>query len=142
MNKVMKTSSIIFLVVLLFLVRAFENELFYDPLIVYFQNDYLYTSIPEIRPLRFFVDLLFRYAINTSISLVILWLVFEKKSYIRFSLKFYGVAFLFLSIVLLFFVITEFKDGYLFPFYVRRFLVHPLFLFLLIPAFHYQKRFR
>ena len=142
MRKIINISIIFLLVVLLFLIRAFENELFYDPLIVYFQNDYLYTTIPEIDSVRFFIDIFFRYALNSLVSLGIIWFMFQKKSYVKFSLKFYGFSFVFLSIVLMFFITIDFKTGYLFPFYVRRFLVHPLFLFLLIPAFYYQKRFR
>ena len=142
MKKIRDIIFIVILILLLFLIRAFENDLFYDPLIVYFQNDYLYTSIPEIKLSRLFVDILFRYVLNFLISIGILWILFKKKSYLKFAVKFYSYAFLFLSIILLFFVITKFRDGYLFPFYVRRFLIHPLFLFLLIPAFYYQKRFR
>lgn len=142
MKRIINILLVIVLVLLLFLVRAFEDSLFYDPLIIYFQNDYLYTTIPEIKMPRFFLDIFFRYLINSIISLGILWILFKKRSYIKFAAKFYGYAFLFLSIVLLFFVITEFRDGYLFPFYVRRFLVQPLFLFLLIPAFYYQKKIK
>lgn len=142
MKRVKNILATVLLIILLFLIRAFENDLFYDPLIEYFQNDYLYTTIPEIKKLRFFADVFFRYLLNTLVSLGILWILFQKKSYIKFSVKIYVYAFLFLSTVLLFFVLTEFKSGYLFPFYIRRFLVHPLLLFLLIPAFYYQKRFR
>lgn len=142
MNRYLNILSILILLAFLFLIRAFEDELFYDPLIVYFQNDYLYSKMPEIKKGRFFIDIFFRYMLNTIVSLGILWCLFQKKSYIKFSLKFYGFSFLLLSIVLLFFISTEFRNGYLFPFYIRRFLVHPLFLFLLIPAFYYQKRFR
>ena len=142
MRKFLNILVVCVLISLLFLIRAFQDDLFYDPLIVYFKNDYLYTTIPEIDTIKFFVNIFFRYTLNTLISLGILWILFQKKTYLKFSTKFFGLAFLALSIVLMFFVITEFRNGYLFPFYVRRFLIHPLFLFLLIPAFYYQKRFR
>ena len=32
---------------LLVLVRVFENELFYDPYVLFFQNDYLYMDFPR-----------------------------------------------------------------------------------------------
>ena len=142
MRKFLNILVVCVLISLLFLIRAFQDDLFYDPLIVYFKNDYLYTTIPEIDTFKFFVNIFFRYTLNTLISLGILWILFQKKTYLKFSTKFFGLAFLALNIVLMFFVITEFRNGYLFPFYVRRFLIHPLFLFLLIPAFYYQKRFR
>ncbi len=142
MRKFLNILAVCVLIILLVLIRAFQDDLFYDPLIVYFKNDYLYTKIPEIDTFKFFVNILYRYTLNTLISLAIIWVLFQKKTYLKFSIKFFGLAFLILSVVLMFFVITEFKNGYLFPFYVRRFLIHPLFLFLLIPAFYYQKRLR
>ena len=32
---------------LLILIRVFENELFYDPYLVFFKNDYLYIDSPR-----------------------------------------------------------------------------------------------
>lgn len=142
MKRILDISLIVILVLGLFLIRAYEGRLFYDPLIVYFQNDYLYTAPPDIRMGRFFLDVFFRYMLNSLLSLAILWVMFRKRSYLRFSLRFFGIAFLILSVVLAFFILTDFDSGYLFPFYVRRFLVQPLFLFLLIPAFYYHKRLR
>jgi exosortase F-associated protein len=40
-----------------------------------------------------------------------------------------------------FFIILkgELANGYLFAFYVRRFIIHPLFVLLLLPAFYYKR---
>jgi exosortase F-associated protein len=41
-----------------------------------------------------------------------------------------------------FFIILkgELAHGYLFAFYVRRFIIHPLFVLILLPAFYYKQR--
>ena len=47
----------------------------------------------------------------------------------------------FLILGLLFWVLLnyELSLGYRLTFYIRRFLIHPLFLLILLPAFYYQK---
>ena len=127
------------LFLLLFVVRGFATDLFYDPLIKYFQNDYLYTIIPEINTWHLVIDLLFRYTLNSLISLGIIWLLFKRKDYLKLSGFFLMVAFMILIIVFVFLLKDKFESGYLLPFYIRRFIIHPLFLLLLLPAFYYQK---
>jgi len=140
MKKILRILAIILFFSLLFLVRAFEADLFYDPLIIYFQNDYLYQQIPDIDSWRLIVNMLWRYILNSFISLGIIYLVFRKKNFVKFSAFFLMVAFM----ILIFFhgilLKTNFEDGYLFPFYIRRFIIHPIFLFLLLPAFYVQKK--
>jgi exosortase F-associated protein len=139
MNKKIKYLLIFLLVSLLFVIRAFESDLFYDPLIVYFQNDYLYTKMPEVDIWKLVIGILFRYTINSLITIGVIQLVFNKKRFVKFAGFFLMLAFMLLIVVFVFLVKNEFEAGYLFPFYVRRFLIHPLFLLLLLPAFYYQK---
>lgn len=139
MKKALKYISLVILVALLFLIRAFENELFYDPLIEYFQNDYLYSTMPEVNIWKLVVDILFRYTLNSVITLAIIYIAFKKKSFVKFAAFFLMLAFVILLVVFMFLLKDEFKHGYLFPFYIRRFLIHPLFLLLLLPSFYYMK---
>lgn len=139
MKNNIKYIVLVFLFGLLFLIRAFEDELFYDPLIMYFQNDYLYTKIPHIDVWKLMLDLAFRYTLNSLITIGIIYLVFDKKKYVKFSGFFLTLAFILLLIVFVLLLREEFKYGYLFPFYIRRFLIHPLFLLILLPAFYYVK---
>lgn len=122
---------------LLFLVRAYEKELFYDPLIVYFQNDYLYKTIPEIDSWRLTVDLLFRYSLNSLITIGIIYMIFRKKKYVKFAGFMLMLAFMIMIVIFALLLRTNFESGYLFPFYIRRFIVHPIFLLILLPAFYY-----
>lgn len=139
MNKGLKFILIFILIVLLFLIRAIEQELFYDPLIVYFQNDYLYSSMPEVNIWKLVIDVLIRYTLNSIITIAIIQLAFQKKKFVKFAGFFLMLAFMVLIPIFVYLLKGEFKEGYLFPFYIRRFLIHPLFLLLLLPAFYYQK---
>jgi len=130
---------IIFLFLLLILVRAFELQLFYDPFILYFKSDYLQKPIPFFSGRYLLWDLIFRYTLNMLISLAIIYLAFQNKNFLKFSLKFYFLAFMILSFAFFIILKGELKSGYLFAFYVRRFLIHPIFVLLLLPAFYYKQ---
>ena len=133
----------ILLIMMLFLVlvmiRAFAPQLFYDPFIVYFKNDYLYESIPVFSGSKLLLHLFFRYTLNSLISLLIIYIAFQNRNFVIFSVKFYAIAFVVLTVT--FFVILrgELEHGYLFAFYVRRFIIHPLFVLILLPAFYYKQ---
>ena len=126
------------LFLLLIMVRAFELQLFYDPFIVYFKNAYLHEPIPVFSGSKLLISLIFRYALNTIISLAIIYLAFQNTSFVKFSIKFYAIAFILLSITFFIILKGELQHGYLFAFYIRRFLIHPLFVLLLLPAFYYK----
>ncbi|QXP71226.1 exosortase F system-associated protein [Polaribacter sp. R2A056_3_33] len=139
MSKYLKIVLVFLLFVLLVAVRAFQTNLFYDPLIVYFKNDYLYTGIQNIVVWKLVVNMLFRYLINSVISLGIIWVLFERKEYLKFASYFLMIAFVILISVFVILIKNNFESGYLLPFYIRRFIIHPLFLLILLPAFYYQK---
>ena len=121
----------------LVLIRTFENSLFYDPLIDYFKGDYLNSSLPEIEYLKYFGHILFRYVLNTAFSLVIIHIIFKDFRILKFSLNFYILLFIILvSFLIILFQIIDVK---MLLFYVRRFLIQPIFLFILVPAFYYEK---
>ncbi|WP_282030713.1 exosortase F system-associated membrane protein [Winogradskyella eximia] len=139
MNNVVSFLLIVILVLFLILIRAFENDLFYDPYLTFFKNDYLYIDSPrrEIAKLVLFTTI--RFALNTLISLGILYLSFKDKGIIKFSSLIYAVAYLLLLIPFLYFVINPNQEDYYLFFNVRRFLIQPIGLILLLPAFYYYK---
>ena len=130
---------ILLLFVLLVLVRGFANELFYDPFIVYFVDDYLHKPIPVFSGSKLLVDLFYRYTLNSFISLIIIYVAFQNRSFVIFSIKFYIIAFIILVITYFIILKGELTNGYLFAFYIRRFIIHPLFVLLLLPAFYYKQ---
>lgn len=139
MKKSLRIGLIILLFLLLILIRAVVQPYFYDPLLDYFKHDYLYASIPEIDFSIYFWNIFYRYFLNTIISLAIIYLVFNDAKTLYFTIKFYVLAFVALSLI--FFILLKFNitQNYLLIFYVRRFLIQPLFVFILLPAFYYQQ---
>ncbi|WP_414655975.1 exosortase F system-associated membrane protein [Flavobacterium sp.] len=143
LNKLLRNKTTIFaimvLVALLVFIRAFERQLFYDPLLVYFEGDYMKLPLPEFDNLKLFFGLSFRFFLNTILSLGILYFLFKDKEMILFA----SILYLFLFVILivaLFCILHFFKNQEnLLLFYVRRFLIQPLFLILFVPAFYYQK---
>lgn len=142
MKKSIRILAIVILFSFLFLIRAFETSLYYDPLIIYFQNDYLYQPIPEIDAWELIINMFFRYSLNSIISLSIIYLTFRNKNYLKFSGFFLMTAFMVLILFYGILLKDQFESGYLLPFYIRRFIIHPIFLFLLLPAFYLQKKKR
>lgn len=139
MNKFISYLLVGILVLLLILIRAFEDSLFYDPYLVFFENDYLYIDSPrrEIAKLVLFTTL--RYVLNTGLSLGILYLIFKDKSILKFSVLIYGVGYVLLLIPFLYFVVNPKQEDYYLFFNIRRFLIQPIGLILLLPAFYYYK---
>ncbi len=139
MDRKYRIIIIIALFFVLVLVRAFEAQLFYDPFIEYFKNDYLYDPIPIFSGSKLLLSLIFRYGLNAIISFLIIYVAFINRNFLIFSIKFYIIAFVLLSIIFFIILKGELAHGYLFAFYIRRFIIHPLFVLLLLPAFYYKQ---
>lgn len=137
MHKVTKYILLLILVMMLILIRFFEDVLFYDPYLEFFQNDYLYMDSPRREVAKVFGFTTLRFVLNTLISLAILFVVFKDKSIIKFSVLIYAIAFL--MVLYLYFVVNPNQEDYYLFFNVRRFLIQPIFLILLLPAFYYHK---
>ncbi|QAA81640.1 exosortase F system-associated protein [Aequorivita sp. H23M31] len=141
MKRLLRIVGIIICGILLLLVRGFEDNLFYDPLLEFFKGDYTRMPIPEMDVSSLLMGLAFRYFLNTLISLFILWLVFLDRGIIKLSVLLYVVLFaLFMVVFTLLIYSLEGTDNLLVLFYVRRFLIQPLFLLILVPAFYFQKQ--
>lgn len=128
------------LALLLVAIRAFEDFLFYDPFSAYFKNDYLHLAFPEYDGFELFLNLFFRYFLNAILSLGIIYVLFNDSELTRFTTVLYGI--LFAILIFGFFGILAFSDheNNFALFYIRRFLIQPLFLLLFVPAFYYQSR--
>jgi len=128
------------LVFLLAIVRAYEDSIFYDPFLVYYKQDYLSLPFPKFDNLRLFLGLSFRYFLNTILSLGIIHVLFLDLKFTKFTAILYFSFYLVLIIA--FFLAVHFldKENNFALFYIRRFLIQPLFLLLFIPAFFYQRQ--
>ena len=126
------------LVLCLIAIRYFEDELFYDPYLQFFRNDYLRIDSPrrEVAKLTLYTSI--RFLLNSGISIGILFLCFKSKSVVKLSAIIYAVSFLILIGVYLYFVINPRMEDYYLFFYFRRFLIQPILLIILLPAFYYN----
>jgi exosortase F-associated protein len=140
LNNKIRLAQFLFLVGLLALIRAFEDQLFYDPFLDYFKNDFTKLALPNFNPFQLFFGLLFRYTLNTVVSLGIIYVLFKDVQMVKFALVLYYFFFMIL-IISFFFIIYYIKGNNNFVlFYVRRFLIQPIFVMLFVPAFYYQKQ--
>nr|WP_321231688.1 exosortase F system-associated protein [uncultured Psychroserpens sp.] len=124
---------------LLVLIRVFENELFYDPYLMFFKSDYLHMDFPRREILKLTLYTSLRFVLNTLMSLGIIYLFFKDKSIVKFSALVYIIAYVILLAFFLYFVIHPRQEDYYLFFNFRRFLIQPILLLLLIPAFYYYK---
>lgn len=144
LQKLLKDKETVFFITCCLLVfavlRYFETSLFYDPFLDYFKRDYLHLPFPELKKVALFWSMFFRYFLNSFFSILILYFLFKDLSLVKFATLLYIVLFVIL-IGGFFFVllILDAKFNFLL-FYLRRFLIQPLFILLFIPAFYLQKK--
>lgn len=127
------------LIFCLVLVRKYETDLFYDPFLQYFKGDFINNEYPEYDLTLVVLNVISRYLINTIISILIIGLIFRSRKYMLFTSYVYAGFFLILLPIYIYFVETEFSLGENMGFYIRRFLIQPVLLLVLIPAFYYQQ---
>lgn len=141
MKRAVRIVGIVLCCILLLAIRAFEDSWFYDPLLEFFKGDYKELPLPEMDNFALYGGIVLRYFLNTLASLAILWLVFLDRGIIKLSTLLYIALFILFFIIFSFMIYTsEGTDNLLVLFYVRRFLIQPLFLLILLPAFYFQKR--
>ena len=125
-------------VVLLIIVRAYEDVLFYDPLLNFFKSDFSNRQLPQLDSLKLLLSTAARYFTNTILSLLIIHLLFVRKSLTKFAAYLYLLLFI-LLIITFFIVLNCLPEQKTTIFYLRRFLIQPLFLLLFVPAFYFQE---
>jgi exosortase F-associated protein len=128
----------IFIVMCFGLIRTFERQLFYDPFLDYFESDFKSLPFPQVDGCKLFCGLFFRYFLNTILSLILIYALFRDKEILKFTTFLY-VLFLALLLMLFFVILNYFPNGNWLLFYVRRFIIQPIFVLLFIPAFYYQQ---
>jgi exosortase F-associated protein len=138
-NSTLEIVIICILVFSLLLIRMFESDLFYDPFLEFFHGDTQNKILPEFDTLKLFLGLFYRYFINGILTILILYFLFKDVSILKLSSLL--LSFFFIVLIVIFFSLLNFSNSpdYLYVFYIRRFLIQPLFLILFVPAFFYQK---
>lgn len=129
----------LFLILLLVLIRVFEDTLFYDPFLNYFKGEYAHLAFPQINIFKLFFSIGIRFYINSVISLLLLYVIFKDKQIVKFSALLYMILGSILMISFIFTLISFGEHSKMTLFYIRRFLIQPIFILLFIPGFYYQK---
>lgn len=120
-------------------VRVVEARVFYDPFITFFKSANRHAVFPAFDWWPLILNYIFRFLLNLIFSLAVLQLLFKNK---RWTLQ-AGVLLLLVFVITLplylYCIYTEFEVGYLFSFYMRRFVIQPITLLLIIPMFYYRQ---
>lgn len=139
----LKSTKIRFGLVLLILalaaIRGFEGQLFYDPFLQYFKNDYLQVAWPEFETCKLNLNLVVRFWMNTILSIGIIHLIFQDALTTKFASILYVLFFLVLFVAFQLFIYLGSENQNFWLFYLRRFLIHPVLLLLFLPAFYFQR---
>ncbi|MDR2122792.1 MAG: exosortase F system-associated protein [Flavobacteriaceae bacterium] len=126
---------------LLILVRRFETFLFYDPLLLFFQQNYFnHQDVPEFNTVKLFLSLFFRFVLNSILTLLIIQLWFNDKKITVISIYILIAGFIFFASLYFLSLFTNFGLGHMPTFYIRRILIQPILLLLLILAIYYYKQ--
>lgn len=138
----MKLKSI-FLVIIgvlgLISIRVLEDKIFYDPFISYFRNNDVSYEIPSFSSVKIILHYIFRFFLNLIFSLIVIQGFFNNKKWTKEGALLIILFFVITFPIYLFCLFTEFSLGELFSFYMRRFVIQPLILLLIIPIFYYRK---
>lgn len=132
---------IIFLVLLSALVgiRMAEEQLFYDPFLKYFKAADKNEIFPSFEWLPLVASHLLRFILNLLVSVALVQLLFMNCAWTVQAAALMVMVFLITFPLYLYCVYTNFEVGYLFSFYMRRFVIQPLILLLIVPLFYYRR---
>ena len=119
-------------------VRVLENKIFYDPFLDYFAN-IGNPAFPQFEWTRLIGSHLFRFLLNLIFSLGIVHFLFLNKKWTFQAMVLITLSFALFFPIYLYSVYTEFSFGNLFSFYIRRFVIQPLPILLIVPLFYYRK---
>ncbi|AZA52990.1 exosortase F system-associated membrane protein [Chryseobacterium sp. G0201] len=121
-------------------VRALEDRIFYDPFLNYFHEANKNIPFPDFEWGKLIIGHLFRFILNLFFSCVIIHFIFKNKEWTIQGAFLITIIFLITFPIYLYCISDRFEIGYLFSFYMRRFVIQPLILLLIIPLFYYRKQ--
>ena len=121
-------------------VRFLEDKIFYDPFLAFFKGDYKVATIPDFDSVKLMISHLLRFLLNLFFSAVVVHFMFLNKKWTIQAVVLMAVAFLFFFPIYLWCLYSTMEIGSLFTFSVRRFVIQPIILLLIIPIFYYRKK--
>lgn len=120
-------------------VRMIETH-FYDPFLEYFHTANKKATFPDFDWGKLILNYLLRFLLNFIFSLTVIHFIFKKRAWTVQAGVLILLVFAVIFPVYLYCIYTRFEIGYLFSFYIRRFVIQPLLLLLIIPLFYYRKK--
>lgn len=120
-------------------VRILEEKLFYDPFLSYFHEANKHIAIPNFEWGRLIFGYIFRFLLNLFFSCIIIQFLFKNKQWTIQGGILVIIIFAITFPIYLLCIQNQFEVGYLFSFYMRRFVIQPMVLLLIIPLFYYRK---
>ena len=121
-------------------VRIFEDQLFYDPFLNFFHEATKNASFPEFDWVKLIISHFLRFVLNLIFSCIIIHFIFKNKEWTAQGALLMIIIFAITFPIYLYCISDRFEIGYLFSFYMRRFVIQPLILLLIIPLFYYRKQ--
>lgn len=121
-------------------VRMLEDAIFYDPFLNYFHEANKNISLPQFEWGKLILSHLFRFILNLFFSCIIIHFLFKNKEWTIQGTVLITVIFAITFPIYLYCIYDQFEIGYLFSFYMRRFVIQPLILLLIVPLFYYRKQ--
>ncbi|MEG1591876.1 exosortase F system-associated membrane protein [Chryseobacterium sp.] len=121
-------------------VRILEDQIFYDPFLNYFHEGNKNIPFPEFEWGKLIISHIFRFALNLFFSCVIIHFLFKNKDWTAQGVILISIIFAITFPIYLYCIYDRFDIGYLFSFYMRRFVIQPLILLLIVPLFYYRKQ--
>lgn len=121
-------------------VRMLEDQIFYDPFLSFFHEGNKDIFFPEFEWGKLIMSHIFRFVLNLFFSCVIIHFLFKNKEWTIQGAILILIIFAITFPIYLYCISDQFEMGYLFSFYMRRFVIQPLILLLIIPLFYYRKQ--
>lgn len=120
-------------------VRMVEDEIFYDPFLDYFHAANKNINFPEFEWGKLILSYVLRFVLNLFFSCIIIHFLFKNKEWTIQGALLMTIVFAITFPIYLYCIYDRFDVGYLFSFYMRRFVIQPLILLLIVPLFYYRK---
>ncbi|GEN73264.1 exosortase F system-associated membrane protein [Chryseobacterium lathyri] len=121
-------------------VRMLEDKIFYDPFLEYFHEAIKNIAFPRFEWGKLIAGHLFRFMLNLAFSCLIIQCLFKNRQWTAQGALLITIIFVITFPIYLYCIHDKFEIGYLFSFYMRRFVIQPLALLLIIPMFYYRKQ--
>ncbi|WP_160137096.1 exosortase F system-associated membrane protein [Chryseobacterium sp. c4a] len=121
-------------------VRMLEDQLFYDPFLDYFHEANKNIAFPVFEWRQLIGGNVLRFTLNLFFSCLIIQGLFKKKQWTFQGALMMVIVFAISFPIYLYCIQDKFEIGYLFSFYMRRFVIQPLIILLIVPMFYYRKQ--